>query len=120
MHGAVKTNIYLQLKMRSKTSCFHFWVGVAVLLCAESDEQRFPGMEGFPHRDSERIGLIASFLLPVVIASVYLVSEDLLVEKIRHAFAMEDLQVILGGRRERYLARMRKMPFPAISYHVKL
>ena len=32
------------------------WVGVAVLLCAESDEQRFPGMEGFPHRDSERIG----------------------------------------------------------------
>ena len=37
-------------------SCFHLWVGVAVLLCAESDEQRFPGMEGFPHRDSERIG----------------------------------------------------------------
>ena len=36
----------------------------------------------------------------------YLVSEDLLVEKIRHAFALEDLQVILGGRRERYLARM--------------
>ena len=37
-------------------SCFHLWVGVAVLLCVESDEQWFPGMEGFPHRDSERIG----------------------------------------------------------------
>ena len=74
-------------------------------------------LNGFP---KEFIGLIASFLLPVVTASVYLVSEDLLVEKIRHAFALEDLQVILGSRRQRYLARMRKMSFPAIAYHVKL
>ena len=54
----------------------------------------FDGLDG----SVELIGLIASFLLPVVTASVYLVSEDLLVAKIRHAFALEDLQVILGGR----------------------
>ena len=71
-------------------------------------------------RSIELIGLVASLLLPVVTAPVYLVSEDLLVEKIRHAFALEDLQIILGGRRQRYLARVRKMSFPAIAYHVKL
>ena len=35
---------------------FHLWVGIAVLLCAESDEQRFPGMEGFPHRIVNALG----------------------------------------------------------------
>ena len=53
--------------------------------------------DGFD-RSIKHIGLIASFLLPVVTAPVYLVSEDILVEKVRHTFAPEDLQVIPGGR----------------------
>ena len=71
-------------------------------------------------RSIELIGFVASLPLPVLTAPVYLVSEDFLVEKIRHAFALEDLQVILGGRRQRYPARVRKMSFPAIAYHVRL
>ena len=76
----------------------------------------FNGLDG----SIELIGLMASFALPVVTTSVYLVSEDILVEKIRHTFALEDLQAIFGCRRQHYLARMRKMSFPAITYHMKL
>lgn len=66
------------------------------------------------------IVLVASLQFPIVTASVYLVSEDLLVKKIRHAFALEDLQVILGCWWQCDLAWMREMSFPSIAYHVKL
>lgn len=76
----------------------------------------FNGLDG----RIELIGFMASFQFPVVTSSVYLVSEDLLVEKPRHAFALKDLQVILGCWWQCYPARTRKMSFPAITYHMKL
>ena len=58
-------------------------------------------------------------MLPIGTTPVNLAGENLLVEDIRHAFVLEEPQVVLGCRRQRYLTWMWQMTFPAIADYME-